>query len=399
MSSASYSAATTKKHFVSRNRKHDDAPPKDLVVPPKEQAAPIVVKPKKGINRTITLCIPSSVISDKNCKTQQQVASAAHQIARAATLYSVSEIIVYSASTDKSKATKNTQLLAGFLRYFVTPSYLRKSVFPNDISSYQVARKLSKLPRVPFLSHEPGSKYLQGLSVARKVEKKKGKNKRKKKAMRADEDMTGFVNIGEAEFLELSNGVKVPIHSSVIVDKEKKSVVGVVADIYAKPTPEDPIWTPGTFGYSVRQVDSFGSVFTECPYSDGYKYTAWVPCAQDTNNDGNDDDASISERSSAAAAAATAAEKQALSKISLIEDESFLKQGVPQSHPTGEGEDIAVLLVFGRWEDVSKAILADQESFAGLTEAEPLFDGRVRVSRATRIEDGALTVLGRIDGI
>lgn len=195
--------------------------------------------------------------------------------------------------------------------------------------------------------------------------------------MKADEELTGFVNVGEAEFLQLSNGVKVPVHSRVIVDTKKKAVVSV-AEVYGKRTnSEDSIWTPETFGYSVREVGSFGKVFTECPYPDGYKYTAWVPCSEAPDESAT----------------------KALSSIALIQDESFLKDGVPPMDPAATKEDVPVLLVFGAWTDLSGAILADQESFAGLTEAEPLFDGRLRVSRAARIEDAALEALGKIDGL
>ena len=329
------------------------------------------------------------MICSQNCKTQQQVASTAHQIARAASLYGVTEIIVYNVESKKEDQSKETDVkrLAGFLRYFVTPSYLRKSVFSN-LSDYESAKKLPKLPRVPFLSHNSnGAKYLEGLSVPRKIEKKKGKNKRKRKAMKAEEDLTSYINIGESEYLQLSNGVKIPIHSRVIVDKENKVVVSA-AEAYGfgkktgKLSAEEPIWFPEAFGYNVREVTNFGQVFTECLFPEGYKYTAWVPCSEVEGSPES-----------------TKSTQQALDLISLIEEETFLKQGVPSSDPTNPKEDIPVLVVFGNWSELSTVILADQENFAGMVEAESLFDGRVRVSRAARIEDAALTILAKIDGL
>lgn len=340
---------------------------------------------KKGINRSLTLCVPSSVVSKDYCKNPQQVAATAHQIGRAATLYGVAEIVIYRASKSEQD-TSSAALLAGFLRYFITPSYLRKSVFKGELSTYDpVAKKLPKLPRLPFLSHGESGQYLQGLSVPRKVDKKKGKSKRKRAAMRAEEELTSYVNIGGEELLQLSNGVKIPVHSRVLVDKQKKAVVSV-ADVYKSDTTapgnEDPIWTPDSFGYSVREISAFGKVFTECPYTDGYKYTAWVPC-----------------RAAAVTADKDEATTKALASIALISDETFLKAGVPQSDPAATREDIPVLLVFGDWPSLSRAILADQESFAGLTEADPLFDGRLREGRATQPEDAVLEALAKIDGL
>lgn len=273
--------------------------------------------------------------------------------------------------------------LAGFLNYFITPSYLRKSLF-DDLKPYASAKKLPKLPNTPFLSHTSSTdRYLMGLSVAgKKVEKKSHKSSKRKSKKK---ETTSFVNIGESVYLELGNGAKVPVNSRIIVDTKNKTVV-TVAEAYGglaaaaaneNIETEEPAWTSIPLGYNVRVVKNFGDVFTESPFPDGYRYTAWVPCSEFLV--------------STSTAEAT---EQALKTVSLISEDSFLKKGI-----TEEEDQVPLLLVFGKWKELAATILSDNENFGDLTEPTSLFDGRVRVSRATRVEDAVLVALAKIDGM
>lgn len=280
----------------------------------------------------------------------------------------------------------DAERLAGFLNYFITPSYLRKSVF-GDLKPYESAKKLPKLPNTPFLSHKasPSGQYLVGLGVASKVDKKKHKTKSSKKKSKKNE--TSFVNIGGAEYLELSNEAKVPVNARVVVDVQKKILVSV-AEAFKLPgdsiDTEEPAWTTSgtaaSLGYTVRIASSFGQIFTESPFASGYKFTACVPCSE----------FSVS-------ASTKAATDSALSSISLITDDSFLQKGI--SAEPSDTEAVPVLLVFGKWKELATSILADVENFKDLKTPESVFDGRVRVSRATRVEDAVLIALAKIDGI
>ena len=205
-----------------------------------------------------------------------------------------------------------------------------------------------------------------GFSVPRRIEKLKGKSagKRKKKGQLAEEKLTTYINIGAEKYLQLSNGVKVPIHSRVIVNTESNAVA-TAAEAF------DVACNHKVRGDTARHVAAFGQVFTESPYPDGYKYTAWAPARE-------------------------AADLPALNSITLLPESSFLKTGVPQADPK---EDVPVLLVLGPWRELSAAILADQENFAGLDQAEPLFDGRLANSQAPSTEASVLNALARIDGL
>lgn len=291
-----------------------------------------------------------------------------------------------ASTTDSSQG--DAERLAGFLNYFVTPSYLRKSVF-GDLKPYESAKKMPKLPNTPFLSHKasPNGQYLVGLGVASKVDKKKSKSKSSSKK-KNKKDETSFVNIGGAEYLELSNKVKVPVNARVVVDVQNKTLVSA-AEVFKLSAgesieTEEPSWTTSTesLGYTVRIASTFGQIFTESPFPSGYKFTACVPCSE----------FSVSASTKSAADAA-------LASISLITDDSLLKKGISAADDDNDSDPVPILLVFGKWKELAASIQADVENFKDLKAPELVFDGRVRVSRATRVEDAAMIALAKIEGI
>lgn len=289
----------------------------------------------------------------------------------------------------------DAERLNNFLKYFITPSYLRKSVFKN-LKPFESAKKLPKLPNLPFLHDTLGtSQYLQGLSVGTgtpsKVEKKKKTDKSKKSKKHDTNNTTNYIDIGASTYLELSNGCRVPVNTRVIVDTKTKSIVTAAEANWTNSKhretsieTEEPTWGAQTFGgYKLRIADTFSQVLSEGPYSTtGYKYKAWVPCSEFTVS------TSTSE-----------ATDTALKTIPLMTEDSIVKIQETLGDSAEDTDDVPVLLVFGKWKELSSVISADSDYFKDLAKPESLFDGRVRVGRDTRIEDAALIALAKIDGI
>lgn len=244
----------------------------------------------------------------------------------------------------KSEFSERAMTAAAVLQYFVTPSYLQKALF-NDRKKFQYAKKLPKLPGLPYMNHSK-SKYLEGLTIPGKVEKSKGRRKSKKQVLQ--ETTTEFVNIGEDEPLKLNH--RVPLGARVTVDKESKKVVSPLQ-----------AYESGKFGYTVRIASTFEKVFTESPHASGYTYTAYVPSEEFTG---------ASSESEKIAAAST---------ISVLASAG--------AH---------VLLVFGKWVDVASAINRAKEQLGGLEDPTMLFDGRLNVSHGFRTEDVITIALARI---
>lgn len=409
------------------------------------------------------MCIPSSTISKTNCRSTQQVAAAAHQIARSATSFGVSEIVVYStektSQEEEAAALTNTpadkpkkivfgddddddnkngdkedgksadkdnssgdelseqDLLVGFLEYFVTPSYLRKSLFGEKLHVFEgPAQKLPKLTGLPYLNHG-SSRYFIGLSVQRRIPGSKQRKtvsangrRRKRKTNKNDANkdndpsVTGYVNIGFKKVMKLSDNAKVPVNSIVVVDKETGAVVSPELAFGPKASKKEnkdgnkkgefktefetsnPTWTKQGFAYKVRKVGNFGKVFTESPYPSGYRYTALAPCMEYFSDAvGTSMDSSKQQKSA----------EQALSEIAVIEEETFLIKGIT----TTPGEDIPILLVLGKWSELEQTILSDGQELAGLEKAQMIFDGRLRMGRGSRVEDATLIALSKIEGL
>lgn len=310
---------------------------------------------------TLSLCIPSTCISSSSCRSQQHATHVLHQISRAATLYGATEIIVYDipleSSPDKPKkvvfeeneakvgpaSSRDSIRAAELLQYFVTPSYLRNSVF-DDSKPFQYAKKLPKPPGLPFLNQK--GRFLEGLTVGSKVIKSCKKKSKKSKQL---DESTEYVNVGLDEMLKLEE--RLPVNKRVTVDVRSRKTV---KDVYSNDKP----FSCETFGYRVRMASSFGRIFTESIFADGYSFTAFVPSEEFT---GNLVDAS--------------------SKIRQVELLSNNKH---------------LLLIYGKWKEIERAVQADKD----LPPVEPfeMFDGRLQCRRGARTEDAVWMSLAKVDG-
>lgn len=332
---------------------------------------------KEEEKRTASLCIPSSCIGPTVCRSQQQAAHIAHQIARAAIYYQISEIVIYDvpvaepksqAETGKKKVffeeeEKKTDTgpksstealeLAKLLQFFITPSYLRKAVF-GDLKSLHYAKKLPKLPGLPFMNHEK-SRFLEGFAVEGRIGKKKKKGLKSKKQL-ALESMSHYINVGGKKIIKLSDGQKVPLHSRVTVDTEKNKVVSP-AEAY---NTEGSGWKNTTFGYTVRLATTFGKTFVESPYTNGYSYTAYAPCEE------------------------------------FLDSPNHPYETIKSIDPHNLSNPTHLLLIFGKWADLAYSVENDQADLQEVQDPALLFDARLNISSNIRLEDAILISLAKI---
>lgn len=343
-----------------------------------------VKKPSKSMPGVeIALCIPSTVIAEANARNLQQATSIAYQIAKAATLYNVSEIVVLdipnqqdvadsagpiiaAAATGGQKITFNDEiiepqseqkpsqaqaendeslLLATLLQYFVTPPYLVKAVFKNSkfAKKFKYAEKLPKIPSLPFMANNNVYKdFKEGLSVAKKTPKIVKKNK---KVSGKKLTVTKYVNIGDSELLEL-NGPDIPVNVRVTVDIKNKQVV----------SPRDAYGVVGnksTFGYFVRVCRSFTSIFTESTFTDGYTKSYYVGCNEFFGKP------------------ETGIKKERFSDIT-------------------NGK---ILLVMSSWQHLQTSF--ESEAVDGVEKVGDLFDGELELETGIRVEDAAMVGLAK----
>jgi predicted SPOUT superfamily RNA methylase MTH1 len=99
-------------------------------------------KARNGRNYTVSIAVPGSILG--NAQSQELQTCLAGQIARAAALFSVDEVVVFDDGLDKSEkkrqvaqnqgtrgnSARNNEFLARILEYLETPQYLRRFLFP-----------------------------------------------------------------------------------------------------------------------------------------------------------------------------------------------------------------------------------------------------------------------------
>ncbi|GEQ66887.1 hypothetical protein JCM33374_g550 [Metschnikowia sp. JCM 33374] len=351
---------------------------------------------KKPSDFQISLCIPSSVISDSNAANLEHITHIAYQIAKAATIYNVSEIVVldipskktreertqrandiqinlqgdsgnrkikFGSSNDSQKQEKNQSaestelshigknennalLLASFLQFFVTPKYLVRSVFRTNpyLKKFKYAEKLPKLSTLPFMNNNGvGNDFKEGFTVSKQAPKIRKKNKKVSAVKKLK--VTKYVNVGDSKLLELS-GPEVPTNVRVTVDVKNKRVV----------SPELAYGISGckaSFGYHVRLARTVTSVFTESSHADGYTESIFVNA-----------------------------------------DNYFggaLETQIPKKENDWQGK---ILMVIGNLRDLD--YIFKQEMIDGVDSITDMFDSELSVPSGLRIEDAALVCLAKV---
>ncbi|CAK7894142.1 hypothetical protein CAAN1_02S01552 [[Candida] anglica] len=381
-----------------------------------KRKAEVEVKPVKKPSKTqnevqYTLCVPSSVISAVNAKNLQQITQIAHQIARAATIYNVGEIVVLDiptaqkkeeeaeksvkvvlGSTDKggkkikfnfddedivqkkapetvveeeskddneeeingSKSTSttnenNTMLLATLLQYFITPPYLVKSVFANNEynTKFKYAQHMPKLSTLPFMSNNEVWRDFREGLTIPKHTPKITSKKNKKISPKNKLSTTKYVNIGEAEPMVLEKDV--PVNVRVTVDLKNKVIV---SPLQAYGT----IGNKSSFGYFVRVAKTFSTLFTESSVPEGYSSSIYVK---------SDDYFQKS-------------------------DSNLVDYDKEKIHVKGGN----VLLVLGNWFDIEYSF--SREGLEGVDSVSQMFDGELKIPSGVKIEDAALISLAKV---
>jgi len=246
------------------------------------------VIPATGTPRTYTvsMAIPGSILSNKPTRELQTLVIG--QIARAATLYHVDEVVVYNdqlstplkgwsrdmrrndKDTDNGiptnkpkepelKATRDPQLFfARLLQYAECPQYLRRHFFPMH-PDLQYVGVMNPLDAPHHVRAGEESVYREGVVLPELFPKK------------GEEDLEGShkVNCGILKKPVVINTRLTPgVRCTVQIPKAeygKKNVAGTVV------SPDAPREFDGRYwGYQTRLADSLAKIFDECPYEGGY---------------------------------------------------------------------------------------------------------------------------------
>lgn len=236
---------------------------------------------------TISMAVPGSIL--ENAQSAELRTYLAGQIARAACIYNVDEIVIFddnaagNLSNTKMSKIGNLYLFhlskmsyicyflletaegvqtarpccvqfARILQYLECPQYLRKFFFPihNDL---KFSGLLNPLDSQHHLRLQSAFMYREGI-----VSDKKHKR-------------GSFVNIGLLNDIlvdkQLSPGLRVTVKlDSIAAETKTKKLKGKVVP------PSEPRRATGIYwGYNVRIASSISQVFSQSPYADGYDVT------------------------------------------------------------------------------------------------------------------------------
>ncbi|XP_053329301.1 uncharacterized protein LOC128503280 [Spea bombifrons] len=217
-------------------------------------------KPVNGRRHTLSVALPGSIMD--NAQSPELRTYLAGQIARACAIYCVDEIVIFDETGEGSKSVEGSfegvgkkgqgcVQMARILQYLECPQYLRKSFFPKH-PDLQFAGLLNPLDSPHHLRIDEESEYREGVVLDRPTKPEKG----------------SFVNCGLRKEVQIDKqlqaGIRVTVH--LHPEKEDKRVrKGIVV------SPQTPSTEGGLYwGYRVRLASCLSSVFSECPFKDGY---------------------------------------------------------------------------------------------------------------------------------
>jgi predicted SPOUT superfamily RNA methylase MTH1 len=203
---------------------------------------------------TISIAVPASIIL--NSQSPELQTYLVSQIARAASIFRIDEIIVINDCTSSREADKlkqkhgdATEFFVKNLQYLETPQYLRKTLFPVT-PELRYTGLMNPLDAPHHLRKDEWSKFREGVVINRPNKPGKG----------------SWVNIGlkiDCQIdINLQHGTRVTIQIDDPQVENPKFYTGHVVSQMAPKVELGVYW-----GYTVRVAENLKDVFEYCPYT------------------------------------------------------------------------------------------------------------------------------------
>lgn len=215
---------------------------------------------------TVSIAVPGSILD--NAQSLELRTYLAGQIARAACIYKVNEIIVFDDQGDvtedeKRKIRKDDVLgegragclqLARILQYLECPQYLRKHFFPIH-KDLQYSGVLNPLDAPHHLRQMDESLYREGIVTNKPIKAGKGSQ----------------INVGLLNDVHVDKVLMPGLRVTVKIPSEQpnpKKLKGIIV------SPNAPYAETGIYwGYTVKLVKNLTEALTNCQYKGGYDLT------------------------------------------------------------------------------------------------------------------------------
>lgn len=220
---------------------------------------------KKDIS-TVSIAIPGSILD--NAQSPELRSYLAGQIARAACIYKIDEVVVFDdkgevTESERKKVRKDDALgerrigclqLARILQYLECPQYLRKYFFPIH-KDLQYAGVLNPLDAPHHLRQQDVSLYREGVVTNKQIKAGRG----------------SLVNVGLLNDVHVDKVLMSGLRVTVKIPTDQphpKKINGFIVPPYVPRSETGVYW-----GYTVRLANNLTEALTQCPYKDGYDLT------------------------------------------------------------------------------------------------------------------------------
>ncbi|CDO99020.1 unnamed protein product [Coffea canephora] len=211
---------------------------------------------------TVSIALPGSIID--NAQSLELATRLAGQIARAATIFRVDEVVVIdnkSTSVDEFELLNQENnsddnesgaaFLIRILRYLETPQYLRKSLFPMH-NSLRFVGLLPPLDAPHHLRRHEWAPYREGITL---------KNQ-------APDSAGSLVDVGLSKNVLIDEVIEPGRRVTVAMGSNRNLDTGLTYQVVPSSRPRDEVGM--YWGYKVRYASNISAVISSCPYKGGY---------------------------------------------------------------------------------------------------------------------------------
>ncbi|KAL3507957.1 hypothetical protein ACH5RR_033339 [Cinchona calisaya] len=213
---------------------------------------------------TVSIALPGSIIH--NAQSLELATRLAGQIARAATIFQVDEVVVIdnkATSVDESELLmeenssddneSGAAFLIRILRYLETPQYLRKRLFPKH-NSLRFVGLLPPLDAPHHLRKHEWAPYREGVTLKDQAP-----------------DLAGtLVDVGLNKNVLIDKGIEPGTRVTVAMGSNRNLDTGLTYQVVPSSRPRDDARM--YWGYKVRYASNISAVLSGCPYKGGYDH-------------------------------------------------------------------------------------------------------------------------------